>query len=127
MAGRRVLVVDDTPGAAKITAKFLELLGHTVEIAYTGQAAIEQCQVFRPEIVMLDVTLPDIDGFEVARQMRLRDETKDALIVALTGHDEDSHRAYAQAAGINEYLLKPVDVNSLRRLADHPKLLVTTA
>ncbi len=127
MTGRRVLVVDDTAGAAKITAKLLELLGHTVEIAHTGRSAIDQCPVFRPEIVMLDVSLPDVDGFEVAGRMRLLSETKDALIVALTGHNEDSHRRRARAAGIDEYLVKPVDMNSLKRLADHPKLPVPTA
>jgi CheY-like chemotaxis protein len=122
MTGRRVLVVDDTAGAAKITARLLQLLGHEVEVAHAGRAAIEQSRSFRPEIIMLDVSLPDIDGFEVAGQLRLLAETKGALIVALTGHSDDGYRKRAQQAGFDEFLVKPADVNSLRCLGTHPKL-----
>jgi DNA-binding response OmpR family regulator len=122
MTGRRVLVVDDTAGAAKITARLMELLGYEVEVAHAGRSAIEQSRTFRPEIVMLDVTLPDMDGYEVAGELRLLSETKDALIVALTGHSDESHRIRALAAGFDEFLVKPADVNLLKDLASHPKL-----
>jgi CheY-like chemotaxis protein len=122
MGGRRVLVVDDTAGAAKITARLLELLGYEVETAGAGRSAIEQSRSFRPEIIMLDVSLPDMDGFQVAGELRLLAETKGALIVALTGYGDDDYRSRALAAGFDEYLVKPADVNSLRDLAIHPKL-----
>jgi CheY-like chemotaxis protein len=122
MNGRRVLVVDDTAGAAKITARLLELLGYHVEVAYAGRSAIEQSRSFRPEIVVLDVSLPDMDGYAVAGELRLLSETKSALIVALTGHSDESHRLRALAAGFDEFLVKPADVNSLKDLAAHPKL-----
>lgn len=127
MSGRRVLVVDDTAGSAKITARLLELLGHKVEIAFAGQAALEQSQRFHPEIVVLDVALPDMDGYEVAGQMRLLAETKGALIVALTGYNDEMHRRRALDAGFDEYLVKPADVNTFRRLANHPKLFCPAA
>jgi CheY-like chemotaxis protein len=120
--GRRILVVDDTAGAAKITARLLQLLGHKVEVAHAGRAAIERSRSFCPEIIMLDVSLPDMDGFEVAGQLRLLAETKGALIVALTGHSDDGYRLRAQQAGFDEFLVKPADVNSLRCLGTHPKL-----
>lgn len=121
-SGRRVLVVDDTAGAAKMTARLMELLGYKVEIAHAGRTAIEQSRTFRPEIIMLDVSLPDMDGFEVAGQLRLLAETKASLIVALTGHGDDDHRQRARQAGFDEYFVKPADAESLRRLATHPKL-----
>lgn len=122
MAGRRILVVDDMAGSAKITARLLQMLGHEVQVAHAGGIAIDHCRSFQPEIVMLDVSLPDMDGFKVAVELRLLAETKGALIVALTGHGEDAYRRRAQEAGIDEYLLKPADVNTLRRLGSHPKL-----
>ncbi len=124
MSGRRILVVDDTASAAKITARLLTLLGYDVQVAHAGRSALEQCRSFRPEIVLLDVSLPDMDGFQVAMQVRQLEETKEALIVALTGHSEDTHRDRALGAGFDEYLVKPADANSLRQLASHPKLPV---
>jgi CheY-like chemotaxis protein len=76
---------------------------------------------------MLDVSLPDMDGFEVAGQLRLLAETKGALIVALTGHSDDGYRTRAQQAGFDEFLVKPADVNSLRCLGAHPKLQIADA
>jgi CheY-like chemotaxis protein len=122
MTGRRILVVDDTAGAAKITARLLQVLGHEVEVAHAGQAALDRCRSFRPEIVMLDVTLPDMDGFQVAFEMRQLRETQGSLIVALTGHSGDDYRQRARDAGFDEYLVKPADAQAIRQLAVHPKL-----
>jgi CheY-like chemotaxis protein len=113
----RVLVVDDQPDLARSLARLLKSWGHEVNVAHDGPSALEAAQAHRPELVLLDVGLPGMDGYEVAR--RLRERWEGGLrIVALTGYggDEDRHRTWA--AGAECHLVKPVDPDELRRLIE---------
>ena len=120
---RRVLIVEDTAGIARITAILFEHLGHQPAIALDGATAIEKFKDLRPEIVVLDLTLPDMSGLEVTREIRKLDPNDSTLIVALTGHDDEEHRQQAKECGCDKYLVKPVDVDQLELLTTHPKLM----
>ncbi|MCA9133389.1 MAG: response regulator, partial [Planctomycetales bacterium] len=119
---RRVLVVDDTAGIAKITARLFQMLGHETLIALDGKAALEKFQQFTPHIVVLDLMLPDMSGFAVAQAMRALGHYPRPLIVAQTGNSDAKNRQQAQEAGFDEYLVKPVHVAELRKLGSHRKL-----
>jgi CheY-like chemotaxis protein len=111
----RVLVVDDNHDAAETTGMFLELSGHEVRTVGDGLQALDAAAVFRPEVVVLDIGLPLMDGYEVARRLRELPETRDALIIALTGYGQQGDRALAKEAGFDEHLVKPVDPAELAR------------
>jgi signal transduction histidine kinase/CheY-like chemotaxis protein len=123
MPGRRVLVVDDNVDSAETLALLLRLGGHQVETAYSGRTALESARLNRPEIVMLDIGMPGMDGLEVAR--RLRDELglKDVVLVAMTGYGQDEDRRRSQIAGFNSHLVKPVDLDRLNNLLKHSQHL----
>ncbi|MCA9114561.1 MAG: response regulator [Planctomycetaceae bacterium] len=120
---RRVLIVEDSAGIARITAVLFEQLGHVPDIAHDGATAIQKFAESVPEIIVLDLELPDMSGLEVTRQIRQLDQENRALIVALTGHDDDRHRRLAEEHGCDVYLVKPVDVRSLQELTTHAKLM----
>ena len=120
---RRVLIVDDVAGIARITAILFEKLGHVSEIALDGATAIRIFQQSRPQIVVLDLELPDMSGLDVTQEIRRLDPEHATLVVALTGHDDDEHRQLARAHGCDEYLVKPVDIRDLENLATHSKLM----
>ncbi len=113
---RRVLVVDDNVDSAESLALLLQIEGHEVTSAYDGQTALATAQSFDPEVVLLDLGLPDIDGFQVARQLRQAEGPRRRLLVALTGFGRDSDRAEAMAAGFDKHLTKPVDPDVVIRL-----------
>jgi len=117
---RRVLVVDDNRDAADSCATMLELSGHQVHTAYNGTRALQAGASFLPEIVLLDIGLPDLNGYEVARRIRASTWGADVVLVAVTGWGKDEDRERAFAAGFNEHLTKPVapeDVESVVRSA----------
>lgn len=105
----RVLVVDDSVDAAELLALVLQRKGCVVESAHTGSGAIAAFEHSRPDVVLLDLGLPDIDGVTVARQLRELDS--DALLVALSGFAEDSERTGADLFAL--HLLKPIDLGVL--------------
>jgi signal transduction histidine kinase len=111
---RRVLVVDDNEDAAQSIAILLGLWGYEATTAYDGNAALAAAADFDPDLVLLDLGLPGLDGCEVAR--RLRAGGWRGLLVALTGYGRDEDRARAREAGFDRHLLKPVDPDALRRL-----------
>lgn len=113
---RRFLVVDDNIDATDSQAALLRLLGHQVETAYSGAVALEKARAFRPEIVLLDLGMPGMDGFEVARQLRAMPEGREVLLVAQTGWGQEEDRRRTRAAGFDAHLAKPVDVAALQRL-----------
>jgi CheY-like chemotaxis protein len=115
-AGRRFLVVDDNVDATVTQALLLRRLGHQVETAFSGPVAIEKARAFRPDIVLLDIGMPGMDGFEVARRLRTMPEARGALIVAQTGWGQEEDRRRTKAAGFDAHLAKPVDVAALMRL-----------
>ena len=116
---RRVLLVDDHLDAAASLAKLLRMQGHQVCLAHDGPAALETAAAFRPEIVLLDIGLPGMDGFEVARRLR-SEGLKDAVIAALTGYGRDEDRKRSQMAGIDVHLVKPINLDILRGLLARP-------
>jgi len=124
-ASRRVLVVEDAAGIARITSILFEKLGCVSSVALNGATAIQKFEEWRPEIVILDLELPDMSGLEVTRSIRQLDSSDRTLIVALTGHDDEKHRTLAKESGCDQYLVKPVDIRSLKELLSHPKLLTT--
>ncbi|MGH8566811.1 MAG: response regulator [Gammaproteobacteria bacterium] len=111
----RVLVVDDNTDSAESMAMLLGLQGHETRTALDGPAALEVAQVFRPELILLDIGLPGMDGYEVARRLRTEPHMETVLI-AMTGYGHEQDRREAQAAGFNYYLVKPVDPAALLRV-----------
>lgn len=113
---KRVLVVDDNRDAADSLAMLLQLDGSSVQVAVTGAEALAVFEQMRPEAVLLDIGLPDIDGYEVARRMRAASGGKDAMLIALTGWGQEEDKRRAAEAGFDEHLTKPVDPDVLRIL-----------
>ncbi|QDU14753.1 Aerobic respiration control sensor protein ArcB [Gimesia maris] len=120
---RRVLIIEDTAGIARMISLLFEKLGHAPLVATSGATAIRMFQETPPEIVVLDLMLPDMSGLEVARELRRLDQKNSTLIVALTGHNDDEHRQQARKHGCDEYYVKPIDIKDLQELATHPKLM----
>ena len=111
----RILVVDDNRDLADSTALLLELSGHEVALAFDGPGAIEQARAFRPSVVLLDVGLPGMDGYAVARILR-QDPDVSAVLIALTGYGTADDRARSKEAGFDHHLVKPIDFSSLEQL-----------
>jgi signal transduction histidine kinase len=114
--GLRVLVVDDNHDAALMLADALAAAGHTTITAPDGPTALETARAFRPDVALLDIGLPVMDGFELARQLRARPESKHATLVAITGYGQDHDRRRSAAAGFDAHLVKPVDITQLSQL-----------
>ncbi|WP_314441648.1 hybrid sensor histidine kinase/response regulator [Massilia timonae] len=114
--GLRVLVVDDNVDAAQMLATLLEMNGYEVDIEYDGQGALASAAQAPPDVALLDIGLPDIDGHELARRLRAMPETTQAVLVALTGYGqvEDQQRAYR--AGFDHHMAKPADLAKLLEL-----------
>jgi CheY-like chemotaxis protein len=110
----RVLVVDDNKGVADTLSLLVQDCGHEVATAYDGPRALEAAAHFRPHIILLDIGLPGIDGFELTRMLRKKTELANVLIIAITGHADDAHRRQALEAGFDSFLVKPVDGTILR-------------
>ena len=112
--GRRVLVVDDNVDAAESTAAFLRLEGHEVKAVHDGLQALASLKVFDPHVVVLDIGLPGLDGYAVARQLRARGDTSHVLLIALTGYGQKEDRARAAAAGFDYHYVKPADPREIQ-------------
>jgi two-component system, OmpR family, response regulator len=113
---RRVLLVDDSVDAAEALSMLLETLGHEVRTLHDGTSALAIVDEFRPEVVILDIGLPGMDGFALARELRKLPSTRDALLIALTGFGGDEDRLRARAAGFDHHLVKPVSFADLEDL-----------
>jgi signal transduction histidine kinase/ActR/RegA family two-component response regulator len=115
---RRILVVDDNKDAAGSLSLLLQLLGHEVQTAHDGPTAIEMARLRAPEIVLLDIGMPRMNGLEVARRMRQDLALRNVLLVALTGYGQDQDRHRSQEAGFDVHLVKPVDLENLHSLLE---------
>lgn len=113
---RRILVVDDNRDAASSLAELLSLEGHAVVVAYDGPAALARAEEATPEVAFLDIGLPEMDGYELARRLRDRFGEKITL-VAVTGYGQDSDRRRSKEAGFDEHLVKPIDIDRTLKLA----------
>jgi signal transduction histidine kinase/CheY-like chemotaxis protein len=110
----RVLVVDDNHDAADSLGALIGLLGADVRVAYDGRAALELFDAFRPAAVFLDLGMPDVDGYEVAHQIRSRPDARDTVLIALTGWGQERDRRRSAEAGFDRHLAKPADVETLQ-------------
>ena len=110
---RRVMVVDDNRDAADSATAILRLLGHQVECAYTGAAAVELARHFMPDVILMDLAMPDMNGFETLRQMRSQPGMEQVFAIAMTGYGSGDDRRRTQAAGFDAHLTKPADLNAL--------------
>lgn len=118
---RRVLVVDDNEDSARTLGCLVESLGHDVEIAFDGPSAMEAARAWGPELILLDVGLPGMSGYEVARALRQDATTRSARIVAVTGYGQLTDRQAALDAGFDRHLIKPVPFDALHALLDAPR------
>lgn len=113
---KRLLIVEDNHDSAEMLCEVLGGYGCVTRVAYNGPAALEAAREFKPEIAILDINLPDMDGYEVARAIREIPELREIKLIALTGHSDPAHQRKAQQAGFDSHLVKPVDLDKLRRL-----------
>jgi PAS domain S-box-containing protein len=117
-AGRRILVVDDNADAATSLGELLAALGHEVRVRFDGKSALDEVGAFGPEVLVLDIGLPDIDGYELARRLRGAPETATARYLALTGYGQAHDRTLARAAGFDHHFVKPVDIAALQAVLE---------
>lgn len=110
---RRILIVEDNQDAARTLAKLLRLRGHSVQITHDCEAALQAGDAFAPDVVLLDIGLPGLNGFEACRELRTRSWGRNALVVAMTGWGTDEDRRKSKAAGFDLHLVKPVDFAEL--------------
>jgi CheY-like chemotaxis protein len=115
-AVRRVLIVDDNVDVAKSFALLLNALGHEVRAVHDGEAALEVAPVWKPDVVFLDIGLPGLSGYDVARRMRELAPLRHVLLIAVTGYGEPNDQLRSQEAGFDHHLLKPVDIQDVERL-----------
>lgn len=113
---RRILVVDDNRDAADSLAMLLRCLGADVSIAYSGAASLEMLETLRPTIILLDLGMPELDGYDVARQIRQHPVHTKVRLIALTGRDQEADRRRTLEAGFDNHLVKPVDPEALETL-----------
>ena len=109
-------MVDDNCDAGETLGSLLELLGATVKVAHSGRAALEAVAEFEPDAVLLDIGMPDMDGYEVARRLRALPNQSQTLLIALTGWGQDQDVRQSQAAGFDHHLVKPPDIERIREL-----------
>ncbi|MEI8381836.1 MAG: PAS domain S-box protein [Planctomycetota bacterium] len=112
----RVLVVDDNVDATKTLELLLEASGHDVRTAHDGPTALEIAVEFRPDIVLLDIGLPDIDGYEVARRLRQHPDLSGVVLVAMTGYGNETDKLRSHDAGFNHHLIKPADFGKVKEI-----------
>ncbi|HYD49581.1 MAG TPA: hybrid sensor histidine kinase/response regulator, partial [Terriglobales bacterium] len=113
---KRILIVEDNADAAASMAMALRKSGYDIELVRDGAGALQRAASFHPRVILLDIGLPEMDGFEVARQLRRDPATAEALIIAVTGYGTERDRRRGREAGFDHHLVKPIDLNHLRDL-----------
>ncbi|HUE70420.1 MAG TPA: ATP-binding protein [Pirellulaceae bacterium] len=116
LSGSRILVVDDNKDSADSLAMLLRLKGNEIRIANDGLEAIDVAEAFHPQLVLLDIGIPKLNGYDVARRIRQQEWGRDVIIVALTGWGQDEDRRRSQEAGFNFHIVKPVELAALEKL-----------
>jgi len=120
-ARRRVLIVDDNTDAADSLCALLQLSGHVAMSVYGGLEALERLAAFKPDVVLLDIGLPDLDGYEIARRIRAQFAHRSPMLVALSGWGRITDKEQALESGIDMHLTKPVDADTLERVLEHAR------
>jgi two-component system, cell cycle response regulator DivK len=113
MAGERVLIVDDNATNLKLVAYLMKANGYTVDTALDAESAIEAIRNHHPDVILMDIQLPGIDGLELTRRLKADPATRDIVIVAVTAYAMKGDQAKAQAAGCDDYITKPIDTRTL--------------
>jgi two-component system CheB/CheR fusion protein len=111
-----ILIVEDNPDSAFSTALLLRLYGHEVRVVHDGRTAVQAIGEDAPDVVLLDIGLPGLDGWEVARQTKRPPEQKKPMLIAITGYGQEDDRRRSAEAGIDLHLVKPVDPLELQEL-----------
>jgi CheY-like chemotaxis protein len=111
----RVLVVDDNADSAEMLQVLLGMMGHDAHLAHDGRTALEQYDTLKPQVVLLDISLPDVSGYEVAKQLRAQ-QAGPLLLIALTGWTDPEARQKALESGFDHHVTKPADIDVLNRL-----------
>jgi CheY-like chemotaxis protein/anti-sigma regulatory factor (Ser/Thr protein kinase) len=114
--GHRLLIVDDNQDAANSLAKLLELQGHEARVAFSGLAALAELQTYTPDVIFLDIGMPGMDGYEVARQIRQFPRLERVLLAALTGWGQKEDRRRTAEAGFDHHLIKPPEPKAIEDL-----------
>ena len=110
---KRVLVVDDNADSAESLSLLLELMGHTVRTAHDGEQALAEAERFRPELILMDIGMPRMDGYEAARRLRQADWATGTVLVALTGWGSEEDRRRTRRTGFDFHLVKPVSAEAV--------------
>jgi CheY-like chemotaxis protein len=118
IAGRRVLLVDDNVDGVQALAELLRECGHRVEAVFDPASALRLVPRFEPEIAVIDIGLPGMDGYELVRRLRAEQASRPCLFVALTGYGQDADRQRSRAAGFHHHFVKPLDPGQLLSLID---------
>jgi CheY-like chemotaxis protein len=113
---RRILVVDDNRDAVESLGMLLEMMAYDVRTAEDGLEAVDVAAAFRPDVILLDIGLPRLNGYETAQRIRQLDGGRDTLLVALTGWGQEEDRRRSREAGFDHHLVKPVDPDALEQL-----------
>ena len=116
IAPSRILLIEDNIDAAETTCMLLERRGHSVRLAYSGAEGIKLAREFMPHIILCDIGLPGMDGYQVARTMRLDPDLQSTPMIALTGYGRDKDRQQAKEAGFDMHLTKPIDSRSIQNI-----------
>jgi PAS domain S-box-containing protein len=116
LAQRRVLVVDDNPDAADSLAMLLEFLGAVAHVVNNGPAALAALEAFRPDVVLMDIGMPGMDGYQTAQRIRAQAQFNDIKLIAVTGWGQETDRQSSRASGFDHHLTKPVDITKLKAL-----------
>jgi CheY-like chemotaxis protein len=114
--GRRILVVDDNKDSARSMAKLLQLRGNEVRTAHDGLEAVEAAKEFRPEVILMDVGMPCLNGYEATHRIRQQPWGQSITIIALTGWGQEGDRVQSREAGCNGHLVKPINFADLEKL-----------
>lgn len=114
-AGSRILVVDDSIDSAETLGELLKIWGHDVRLAHDGNAALAAAREYKPDVILLDIGLPGMDGFAVATALR-KEGLGGRMLVALTGYGEQQDRQRTQQVGFDHHLVKPIDPDALQKL-----------
>ena len=114
-SGHKILLVDDNEDAVELLAEWFRMRGATVETALDGLSALETAKRFEPEVALLDLGLPAMNGYELARRLRAQKEHREILLIAVTGYGEQSARDETNAAGFDDHCVKPLDLGQFER------------
>jgi len=112
----RILVVDDNPDSAMSLAMILSMMGHETRTAHDGEAAVSTAEAFRPRVVLLDIGLPKLNGYEVAQRIRQEKWGESMFLVAVTGWGQDEDRQRSEDVGMDLHMVKPVEPAALDRV-----------